>query len=154
MPMRLTRIAFVFGVLLGCLVAADLVTPVFAHHQAAAVIEQALSGALPELSKRATVMGREGNVLQEDNNGWTRMPTPPHFQETPPMCNDAVWMEWADAYLNKNDHFGGRLGVCYMLAGGEGANNVDPHVAGTAYDSQLIKEGAHLVVLVPDSAQL
>lgn len=29
------------------------------------------------------------------------MPTPPHIQGTAPKCFDAVWMEWAHAYLNK-----------------------------------------------------
>ena len=42
---------FMSAVVLSCLAAAGLMTPVFANHQAAAVIEQALSGAPPELAK-------------------------------------------------------------------------------------------------------
>ncbi len=85
-------------------------TPVFANHQAVAVIEQALSGAPPELAK----------PLQEADKGWARMPPPEHLQGNPPMCNAGVWMEWADAYLHRKDYAGETLGVCYMLAGDEG----------------------------------
>jgi hypothetical protein len=119
------RTVFVSGVVLGCLVAADLVTPVFANHQAVAVIEQALNGAPPELAKGGTVLD-QGDLLQEGDNGWTRMPPPAHLQETPPMCNAGVWMEWADAYLRMKDYTSATSGVCYMLASDEGAGNIDP----------------------------
>jgi hypothetical protein len=124
------RTVFVSGVVLGCLVAADLVTPVFANHQAAAVVEQALNGAPPELAKGGTVLDQEGDLLQEGDNGWTRMPPPAHLQETPPMCNAGVWMEWADAYLRMKDSTGATFGVCYMLASDEGASNIDPFAEG------------------------
>lgn len=96
-------------------------TPVFANHQAAALIEQALSGAPPELANGGTVLEREGDLLQEGDNGSARMPLPAYLQETPPMCNEGVWMEWADVYLHMKDYAGGTFGVCYMLASGEGA---------------------------------
>ena len=118
--MRLTRTMFVSAVVLSCLVAAGLMTPVFANHQAAALIEQAPSGAPPELAKSGAVLDREGDLLQEVDNGWPRIPPPAHLQETPPMCNEVVWMEWADAYLHMKDYAGGTLMVCYMLASDEG----------------------------------
>ena len=152
--MRLMRTVFVVAVVLSCLAAAGLMTPVFAEHHEAAVIEQALSAAPPELAKDATVMDWEGKVLKKGDNGWICMPTPPHLQGTSPMCNDAVWMEWADAYLNKKDYAGGKFGVSYMLAGDEGASNIDPYAEGPTDDNQWIKEGAHLMILVSDPAQL
>ena len=104
------RIVFVSAVVLSCLVAAGLMTPVFAYHQAAAVIEQAPSGAPPELARGGTMLDREGDRLQEGDNGWARRPPPAHLQETPPMCNDGAWMEWADAYLHMKDYAGGTSG--------------------------------------------
>ena len=106
----------VSAAVLSCLAAAGLMTPVFGHHHDSAVIQEAPSAASPELIKSATVMAWKG-----------RMPIPTHLRGTPPMCNDPVWIEWADAYLDTRDHAGGSLGVCYMFAGVEGANDVDPH---------------------------
>ena len=128
--MRSVRTVLVFAVVLSCLAATDLVTPVFANHLATAVIEQALSGAPPELAKGGTVLDQEGGLLQEGDDGWTRMPPPAHLQETPPMCNAVVWMEWADAYLLMKDYTGATFGVCYMLASDEGAGNIDPYADG------------------------
>ena len=152
--MRSMRTVFVFAVVLGVGNTAGLMPAAFADHHEAAIIEEALSAAPPELAAGATVMDWEMKVLKQGDNGWTCMPTPPHLQGTSPMCNDATWMEWADAYLNKKDYAGGKLGVSYMLAGDEGASNIDPYAEGPTADNQWIKEGAHLMLLVPDPAQL
>jgi hypothetical protein len=121
------RTVFVFAVVLSCLAAAGLTTPAFANHQAAVVIDQALSAAPPELAKGGTVLDQEGDLLQESDEGWKRMPPPAHFQETPPRCNDGLWMEWAAAYLHTKDDAGATFGVCHMLASDEGASNIDPY---------------------------
>ncbi len=152
--MRLMRIVSVSAVVVSCLAAGGLLAPALAEHHEAAVIEQALSAAPPELAEGATVMDWEGNVLKQGDNGWVCMPTPPHLQGTSPMCNDAVWMEWGDAYLNKTEYAGGKFGISYMLAGDEGASNIDPYAEGPTEDNQWIKEGAHLMILVSDPAQL
>jgi hypothetical protein len=99
-------------------------------------------------------MNWEMKIVKEGTNGWTCMPTPPHLQGTAPMCLDAVWMEWADAYMNKKDYAGGKFGISYMLAGDEGASNIDPYAEGPTEDNQWIKEGPHLMILVSDAAQL
>ena len=128
---------------------------VSADHHEGAVIKEALSAAPPELAEGAAVMDWEGKMLKEGTNGWTCMPTPPHLVGgAAPMCNDAVWMEWADAYLNKGEYAGGKLGLSYMLAGDEGASNIDPYAEGPTEDNQWIVEGPHLMLLVPDAAML
>lgn len=116
---------FMSAVVLSCLAAAGLMTPAFANHQAAAVIEQALSGAPPDLAEGGTVSDQQGDVLQRGDNGWTRMPPPAHLQETPPMCNARVWMEWADAYFHMKDYTRATYGVCYMMASDKGASYID-----------------------------
>ena len=126
---------FMSAVVLSCLAAAGLMTLASADHHEAAEIELAAIAAPPEPAKDATVMDREGHVLKLGDNGRAHGPIPPHFQETPPMCNDGVWMEWADAYLHMKDYAGATFGVCYMLAGDEGANNIDPYSAGQTDDS-------------------
>lgn len=127
---------FMSAVVLSCLAAAGLMTLASADHHEAAVIELAAIAAPPEPAKDATVMDREGHVLKLGENGRARGPIPPRFQETPPMCHEGVWMEWADAYLNEKGYAGGMLRVCYMLAGDEGANNNDPYSEGQTDDSQ------------------
>jgi hypothetical protein len=101
-----------------------------ADHHEAAVIELDAIAAPPEPAKDATVMDREGHVVKLGDNGWTRVPPPAHLQETPPMCNDGAWAEWADAYLHMKDYAGATFGVCYMLASDEGAGNIDPCAKG------------------------
>lgn len=153
--MRSMKTVFVSTVVFCCLAAAGLVTPVLADQ--AAVIEEALSAAPADLAKGATVKDWEGNVLKEGDNGWTCLPTTPDVGArggANPMCNDAVWMEWADAYLNKKDYAGGKFGVSYMLAGDGGASNIDPYPEGPTDDNQWIVEGPHLMLLVSDLAAL
>ncbi len=118
---------FMSVVVLSSLATAGLMTLASADHHEAAVIELAAIAAPPEPAKDATVTDLEGQVLKLGDNGWARGPIPPRFQETPPMCNEGVWMEWADAYLNERGYAGEMLRVCYMLAGDRGANNTDPY---------------------------
>jgi hypothetical protein len=120
------------AVVLSGLAAAGLMTLASADHHEAAVIELDAIAAPAELAKDATVMDREGHVLKLGDNGWPRGPTPPHFQETPPMCNVGVRMEWADVYLHMKDYAGGTFGVCYMMAYDEGESRIYPYADGNS----------------------
>jgi hypothetical protein len=111
-----------------------------ADHHEAALIELAAIAAPPEPAKDATVMDREGHVLKQSDNGWARGPTPPHLQKPPPMCNEGVRLEWADAYLNEKGYADGTLRVCYMLAGDEGRGNIDPYTEGVV--KVIVRTGA------------
>lgn len=55
-------------VLLSCLAGLGVITAPCADHHEAAVIEQALSAAPPELAEDATVMDWEGEILKEGSN--------------------------------------------------------------------------------------
>ena len=112
-------------------------------------IADALSAAWPGMAENATVVDWEGNVLREGSNGYTCFPTPPMLSGTAPMCMDAEWMEWADAWANKKEFEADRLGIAYMLAGDEGASNIDPYAEGPTEDNEWIKEGPHLMIIGP-----
>lgn len=112
-------------------------------------IADALSAAWPGMSQDATVVDWEGNVLREGSNGYTCFPTPPMLSGTAPMCMDAEWMEWADAWANKKEYTADALGISYMLAGDEGASNIDPYAEGPTDDNEWIREGAHLMIVAP-----
>jgi hypothetical protein len=73
------------------------------------------------------------------------------------MCMDEVWEKWADAWLNKKPFKAERVGIAYMLAGETlpgGASNIDPYATAPTADNQWVSEGPHLMMLVPDAAQL
>lgn len=120
-----------------------------AQSESEAKIADALSAAWPGMAEGAKVVDWEGNVLREGSNGYTCLPTPPMLSGTAPMCMDSEWMKWADAWSNKNDYAAETLAISYMLAGDEGASNIDPYAEGPTEDNQWIKEGAHLMILAP-----
>lgn len=112
-------------------------------------ITDALSAAWPGMADDATIVDWEGNVLREGSNGYTCFPTPPMMVGKAPMCMDAEWMEWADAWANKKPFEADRMGISYMLAGDAGASNVDPYAEGPTDDNEWIREGAHLMIIAP-----
>ena len=112
-------------------------------------LADALSAAWPGMMADATVVDWEGNVLKEGSNGYTCLPTPPMLSGTAPMCMDDEWMKWAGAWQNKQDYEAETLGISYMLAGDEGASNIDPYAEGPTEDNEWIVEGAHLMILAP-----
>jgi len=113
------------------------------------LINDALGAAWPGMAKDATVVDWEGNVLKQGSNGYTCMPTPPMLSGSAPMCMDSEWMKWAGAWQSKGEYVATKLGISYMLAGDEGASNVDPFAQGPTEDNEWIKEGAHLMILAP-----
>ena len=118
------------------------------------LLEDALSAAPPTLKAAVTVMDWDKNVLQKGTNNYTCFPTPPQLQGKAPMCFDATWLEWADAWTNKKPFKAKTIGISYMLAGDEGASNIDPYAEGETADNQWIVEGPHLMIILPDAALL
>lgn len=114
-----------------------------------ATVKEALSAAWPGMAEHASVVDWEGNVLREGSNGYTCLPTPPNLSGTAPICLDSEWMKWADAWQNKKDYAAHSLAFSYMLAGDEGASNIDPFAEGPTDDNEWIEEGAHLMILAP-----
>ena len=136
--------------LLGVVLGAALTSAVVVAGDAATELKKdALSAAWPGMVEGAQVVDWEGNVLQEGANGYTCLPTPPMLSGTAPMCMDSEWMEWADAWSNKKDFAADRIGISYMLAGDEGASNIDPFAEGPTDDNEWIVEGPHLMVIAP-----
>ncbi len=119
-----------------------------------AKMKDALSAAPEELAKNATVMDWDQTVLRQGSNGYTCMPTPPNLPGEAPMCLDGPWMKWAHAWMNKEDVKVAGVGIGYMLKGDEGASNTDPYATDPSTVSDWVVGGPHLMVIVPDAAQL
>ena len=135
-----------------CLMSGAFVVQADDHHKH--MMHDALSAAPPTMRDHVSVMDWQHNMLKHGNSHYTCMPTPPQLKGTAPMCMDATWMEWADAWANKKPFQAKTLGISYMLAGDEGASNIDPYAEGPTPDNQWIVEGPHLMLLVPDKALL
>ena len=119
------------------------------------LIESALSAAPPMVAQTATVKDHKGNVLKEGGGEFTCFPREGAGQS--PMCIDEAWAGWLDAYMNKKPFTASEAGVAYMLAGDApdaGASNIDPYAKEPTADNQWIVEGPHVMILVPDAAQL
>jgi hypothetical protein len=127
----------------------------FASPDAEAKIKEAMSAAIPEISSNATIMDWDQTMLKEGSNGWTCLPTPPMIVEgTAPMCLDEQWVHWAHAWMTKGDVATEHVGIGYMLAGDEGASNIDPYAEGPTEDNDWVIAGPHLMVIVPNVADL
>ncbi|UTW04426.1 hypothetical protein KDX31_05300 [Amphritea atlantica] len=115
-----------------------------------ALIMQARSAAPSMVSADATVM-YQGKVLAEGSNGWTCMPeTMPG--DNSPICNDAVWMEALAAVGSKGPFEAKEMGFSYMLGGDGGVSNSDPYHADHMNAEDYIKEGPHLMIIVPKAS--
>ncbi|GGC09037.1 hypothetical protein GCM10011352_39270 [Marinobacterium zhoushanense] len=115
-----------------------------------ALIDRARSAAPSMVSADATVM-YQGKVLAEGTNGWTCLPeTMPG--DNIPICNDAMWMEMFQAVGGKAPFEAKQMGFSYMLGGDGGVSNSDPYHPDPKNAEDFIKEGPHLMVIVPKSA--
>jgi hypothetical protein len=134
-----------------------LIGTAYAADDKDALIKDALSAASPEIAKTAAVMGWDHSVLKKGTGAYTCMPTPPEVTAKggrEPMCLDKIWAAWGDAWKNKKAFKAEGVGIAYMLAGDTGASNIDPYAKGQTADNQWVVEGPHLMVLVPDTAQM
>jgi len=121
------------------------------------LIQDALSAAPPAVQATAKVIDEHGNVLREGTSAYTCMATPEAIRPlgSQPMCLDEVWFAWADAWTNKKPFSTDRVGIGYMLGGdAAGASNFDPFATEPTADNQWVVEGPHLMIIVPDPAQL
>lgn len=120
-----------------------------------AAIDDALRAAPDQIAEAAKVMNMEGELLREGDGAYTCFPG---VQGGPgPMCLDAEWMRWADAWMNKKEFEPQAVGLAYMLAGdmpGGGASNIDPFATEATDDNQWVVEGPHLMLILPDAAAL
>jgi hypothetical protein len=119
------------------------------------MIESALSAAPPAVADTAKVMTMAGEMLKEGTGPYTCFPY--EGAGTAPMCLDAEWMRWADAWMNKKDFKAEQFGLAYMLAGDppdSGSSNIDPFATAETADNQWVVEGPHVMILVPDAALL
>lgn len=119
----------------------------------AAMIASAESAGPSVVTADATIKAPDGRVLREGSNGYTCYP---QQEIIGPMCNEAVWDDLIGAMLSKGEFDADTFSVSYMLAGegtALGVSNSNPY-ATQAESNDWVKEGAHVMITVPDPAAL
>jgi hypothetical protein len=119
------------------------------------LIANALSAAPPSVSSAAKVMLMDGTVLRPGTNGWTCFPDDAAVPNNSPMCLDAAWLDFFDAYMHRRTPDGHGVGIGYMLQGDMPVSNTDPFATGPAADNQWLQEGVpHIMLIVSDAGLL
>ncbi|PWE16432.1 hypothetical protein DDZ18_13520 [Marinicauda salina] len=124
------------------------------EEDADAKIASAMSAAPAVISADATIMDHDGTVLREGDNGWTCFPETAALGA---MCNEAHWNEMIGALMAQEDFTASEFSVSYMLAGdgaAPGVSNIDPYATEPTEDNDWVREGPHLMIIVPDPAML
>ena len=115
-----------------------------------AMIANAESAAPSSVAANATIKAPDGTVLREGSNGYTCYPQQDIIG---PMCNEPVWDALIGAMMNKEDFAPDTFSVSYMLAGegtALGVSNSDPYATDPEASKDWVKEGPHLMIVVPD----
>ena len=70
---------------------------------AAAMIASALSAAPEAITATATITDLDGNVLRQGTSGFTCMPDDPEIPGNGPICLDAGWGAFINAWINQEN---------------------------------------------------
>ena len=114
-----------------------------------ATIASALSAGPASVTDNATVKDLEGNVLKQGSNGFTCYPQGPTMG---PACNQGQWDELIGALMSKKEFTANQISFSYMLAGegsAPGTSNSDPYQTDPKAVDDWIKEGPHMMIIVP-----
>ena len=121
---------------------------------ASEMIASAESAAPMVVTANATIKAPDGTVLRKGSNSYTCYP---QQEVIGPMCNEAAWDELISSMMNKKDFKANKYSVSYMLAGegtALGFSNSDPYAKDPGKSNDWVKEGPHLMIVIPDHAQL
>jgi hypothetical protein len=118
-----------------------------------AELQSALSAGPDSLTKHATIMRWNGDVLREGTNGWTCLPDRPDNGGNDPWCVDESWSRFLGALRDNKTPDYDKIGIGYMLAGDAPVSNNTP--GGKKEDGNWVEGlGAHIMLLVPDQGMI
>jgi hypothetical protein len=113
------------------------------------MIANALTAGPASVTADATVKDSDGNVLKQGSNGYTCYP---ESEGMGAMCNQGQWDDLISALMSKGDFAANQVSFSYMLAGegdAPGTSNSDPYQTDPTAVDDWIKEGPHMMIIVP-----
>ncbi|HEX9106100.1 MAG TPA: hypothetical protein VF832_02700, partial [Longimicrobiales bacterium] len=131
-----------------------------APQSAAAKIANAMSAAPTSIASNATIMdwpstpNGKPTVLRKGTNGWVCFPKAPAKdpEANDPMCLDATWQQWAEAYMSKKPPKLTTGGIAYMIApGGAKGSGTDPFAEKGTPTNDWGYDGPHVMILYPNA---
>ena len=139
--------ALTLGAVLPALPQAPAVRP---QESNAAKIARALRAAPPSISADARVVDIDGTLLRQGTNGWTSRPGM-SAEDVSPNCDDQVWVKLLAALDAKTGLNTAQVGIGYMIAGDATAgSNTDPFALKPAPGDAWVREGPHIMIVLPD----
>ena len=117
-------------------------------------VASAESAGPASVTSKATIKAADGTVLREGSSSYTCYPQQDIIG---PMCNEPVWDKLIGAMLNKKEFSSDQFSVSYMLAGegtALGVSNSDPYATEPDKSDDWVKEGPHLMIVVPAGTSL
>ena len=90
------------------------------------VVASARSAAPASISREATIMDWDLNVVRQGSNDWTCLPDRPGTPGNDPWCVTDAWMNFLKAYVSKTEPTYTEIGFAYMLQGDTPVSNRDP----------------------------
>jgi hypothetical protein len=118
-------------------------------------IKSAMSAAPASISANAKVMDWNFKKLREGNNGWTCLPDRADTPGNDPWCVNEPWLNFLNAYVNKEKPTYTEIGFAYMLMGDTPVSNSKPYATEpTGKEDWVTDLGPHLMMLVPKADRL
>ena len=119
----------------------------------------AMSAAPASISAGATIMDFDGSgklvQLRAGTNGWVCLADDaPAAPGDSPDCLDERWQAFFEAYEQKRVPKINGVGMAYMLKGSLSPSNTDPFAEKPAPGTDWMKDGPHVMVILPDPKQL
>lgn len=115
-------------------------------------IRNAMSAGPLSIAKDATILdwpqaqGGQMPELRKGSNGWTCLPDMPSTPLNDPMCMDKMGMQWAAAWMAKQEPKLSGVGIGYMLQGGATPDNDDPFASKPPAGKDWLREPPHVMV--------
>ena len=118
------------------------------------LIQTALSAAPASITEHATIIDIHATVdslktLRTGTNGWTCVAAGTGDHDMGPICADAQWMRWMEAWMGHKPTNVTAVGTAYMLAGANDASNTNPFATAPDSGKAWVVSGPHLMILAP-----
>jgi hypothetical protein len=118
------------------------------------LIQTAMSAAPSSISANATLIDMNAKVdslkvLRAGTNGWTCVADDTTAHHMGPICADAQWMKWMEAWMGHKPTNVTAVGTAYMLAGANDASNTDPFASAPEAGKGWVVSGPHLMIVAP-----